>query len=98
MKIRHYSNTWIQLAVVTGLIWSTTCGAVETPHVAAVKVRLFLQHSGELSRPLDEREELWNVVTGAGDPSEPANSALVDVVVSGSSNTLGGKHAVTVRF
>lgn len=56
----------------------------QTLQIADVKVRLFLQLSGEFSSPLTGNEDLWNVVAGGGSFPEPTSSAFVDVAVAGS--------------
>lgn len=64
--------------VLLGSLWSPCFGA----EVNRIDVRLFLNHSGTLSAPLDDRAELWNTIIGAGGAGEPSTSTLVDVVVS----------------
>jgi len=46
-----------------------------------IDLRLYLNHSGTLSDPIEEHAELWNVIIGGG-ISEPSSSTLVDVIVS----------------
>lgn len=57
---------------------SSQCLAAE---IDRIDLRLYLNHSGSLSAPLEENAELWNVIIGGG-ISEPSSSTLVDVVVS----------------
>ncbi len=49
-----------------------------------IESRLYLNHSGVLSEPLDDHSELWNVIIGGGivEPSSSSSSSstLVDVV------------------
>lgn len=57
---------------------SSQCLAAE---IDRIDLRLFMNHSGSLSAPLEEHAELWNVIIGGG-MSEPSTSTLVDVIVS----------------
>ncbi len=90
----HDSTVWIKLGIVAILSWAAICGASVPPQIQAVKVRMFLQYSGELSPPLSGNEVLWNVVAGGGDVSQPTSAALVDVVVSGTVDKFDRKQLV----
>jgi hypothetical protein len=57
--------------------------AIEAETISDVRIRFFMQASGEFSRPLDGTEVLWNVVAGGGDVNGPTSSASIDVVVTG---------------
>ena len=50
-----------------------------------VRVQLFYENSGTLSEDLTKMKNvaLWNTIIGEGDAREPANSFLVNVVLSG---------------
>lgn len=87
-------SCWVKLAVIVSLHLMTTCWAAEPPQIAAIKISMFLQYSGELSSPLTGKEILWNVISGRGDIPEPTNAALVGVVVKGVKNTYGRNQAV----
>ena len=77
------------LAVVCGFAH----GAVELPRVTAVQARLFMQYTGELSKPLSASDQLWNVIAGGGGLG-PSREMLVDVAVTGTSNTFGRDQVV----
>jgi hypothetical protein len=66
----------------------------QIPKLTDLRVRLFLQHSGDLSAPLTGREDLWNVVSGGEGIPGPANSALVVVAVRGAPNSHVGGNVV----
>lgn len=70
----------------------------QTPKILDLKVRLFLQHSGELSSPITGRENLWNVVSGGDGVPGPATSALVDVAVRGAPNSFVEASAVHLHI
>jgi hypothetical protein len=76
-------NAFTRLAAVALLFLEPVYVNAQALQIADVKVRLFFQYSGELSTPLTGKDELWNIMAGGGGFSEPANSAFVDVTVSG---------------
>ena len=61
--------------------WVLVGHANAAAKISDIKVRMFLQHSGEFSPALKGNEALWNTVIGEGDIAEPSNAALVDVVI-----------------
>jgi hypothetical protein len=64
--------------LLLGVLGNASFGA----EIDRLDVRLYLNHSGTLSAPLDDRAELWNTIIGAGSAGEPSTSTLVVVVVS----------------
>jgi hypothetical protein len=87
-------NAFTRLAAVALLFLEPVYVNAQALQIADVKVRLFFQYSGELSTPLTGKDELWNIMAGGGGFSEPANSAFVDVTVSGVPKTYVAKQAV----
>lgn len=86
----------IRLAVVVPLFFISVRSAAQSPQIAELKVRLFFQYSGEFSSPLSENDVLWNVMAGGGNFPEPANSAFVNIVVSGAAKTYIPKQVVNL--
>lgn len=70
--------------------------AIELETVSDVRVRFFIQTSGEFSRPIDGTEVLWNVVAGGGNLTGPTSSASIDVVVNGPSKSWKVGRVVTL--
>ncbi|HRE13942.1 MAG TPA: hypothetical protein PLD37_07095 [Usitatibacteraceae bacterium] len=57
--------------------------AAEPLKLVAVQARLFFQHSGTLSKPLDDSTILHNVIIGEGGVPEPSRSLLATAIVEG---------------
>lgn len=73
-----------QAALVAALLsCSGAALAANGPNIERVEARLFYSHSGSLSAPITPDTALWNVIIGEGDASEPSESTLVDVILSG---------------
>lgn len=51
--------------------------------LVAIQSRLFQEHTGTLSKPIDASTVLHNVIIGEGGAAEPSSSTLVTVVVQG---------------
>lgn len=60
-----------------------TALAAQPLSVASVQARLFLNHSGTLSKPVDAKTELWNAVIGERNIPGPSNATFIDVRVQG---------------
>jgi hypothetical protein len=78
--------------VLLGSFWGVCLGA----EIDRLDVRLFLNHSGTFSAPLDDRSELWNTIIGGGSVGEPSTSTLVDVVVSSKPDSFKKNSYVTL--
>lgn len=72
-----------RLGITLSLALISIYANAQVIQITDIKVRLFLQFSGEFSTPLTENEQLWNIAAGGGGLPEPASSAFVDVTVSG---------------
>jgi len=68
----------------------------KTTEIVDLKVRMFFQYTGELSMPLTGNENLWNVMAGVGEFTEPSSSAFVDVTVSGTAKKYGERRTVNL--
>lgn len=64
--------------------------ATAAPRIEAIHARLYYEGSRSFSDDLTPRMALWNTIIGEGDASEPSNSTLVTVEVSGRHLPIGG--------
>lgn len=85
------------VAVAVTLATATTGACAQTIQIAAVRARLFFQHSGEFSPWLTGGEVLWNVIVGGGEFDEPASSALIDISIVGKPKSFVSKQFVELR-
>lgn len=69
----------LKLILVLAMGGALNSHAIEAEMISDVRIRFFMQASGEFSRPLDGTEVLWNVVAGGGDVNGPTSSASIDV-------------------
>jgi hypothetical protein len=86
----------LKLILVFAMGGAMNSHAIELETISDVRIRFFIQTSGEFSRPLDGTEVLWNVVAGGGDVTGPTSSASIDVVVTGPSKSWKVGRVVTL--
>lgn len=90
-------KAWLVLAAATCL--PSQARAAEAVQVEDIRVQLFYEDSGQLSKDLTKKKDLalWNTIIGEGDSGGPARSFLASIVLRAKPNaSVKGEAVVTV--
>jgi hypothetical protein len=90
------TKAWMVLAAIVCL--ASEARAAEAVQIEDIRVQLFYEDSGQLSKDLTKKElALWNTIIGEGDSGGPARSFLASIVLRAKPNaSVKGEAVVTV--
>jgi len=94
MTIQHFVRGFL-VSLVVWIFATGACTGAEPIRIADIQARLFLQYTGTLSAVTNGRI-LWNLPAGGGDAAEPGSAALIDVTLSGPSESFVGGRSVSL--